>query len=160
MYNLLCCLENIHKNGIVHRDLKPDNFLYDINNNKCLLIDFGLSEYEMEETLKKSINIFDDEDLKIIIDIQKSTGLRHRIGTRGFLAPEIIFNAKLQTRAVDIWAAGVIFLGFITKRMPVFNLNRFSKIQDETIKEIIPLIIVFGKEKIIEIAQKYSNYFI
>jgi cell division control protein 7 len=44
MYNLLSCLENIHKHGIVHRDLKPDNFLYDIDNHKCLLIDFGLSE--------------------------------------------------------------------------------------------------------------------
>jgi cell division control protein 7 len=45
MYNLLSCLKTIHSFGIVHRDLKPDNFLYDIEAHKCLLIDFGLSEY-------------------------------------------------------------------------------------------------------------------
>lgn len=207
MYNLLSCLEKIHKCGIVHRDLKPDNFLYDLENHSCLLIDFGLSEYEMEETIyvtsinfginpglsigKNKLNInknigsslnnslsnnmghnfnnnfpmnssgsnilIEDEDLKIIIELQKATGLRHRIGTRGFLAPEIIFNAKNQNKAVDIWAAGVIFLSFLTKRMPVFNLNKFSSIKDDTIKEILPLIYVYGKDKIEEIARKYQN---
>lgn len=45
MYNLLGALANIHKQGIVHRDLKPDNFLYDLEQHKCMIIDFGLSEY-------------------------------------------------------------------------------------------------------------------
>jgi cell division control protein 7 len=44
MFQLLSSLENIHKHGIIHRDLKPDNFLYDIQNGKGMLIDFGLSE--------------------------------------------------------------------------------------------------------------------
>jgi len=90
------------------------------------------------------------------MEIQTNNRLIHRIGTRGFLAPEIIFNSKIQTNAVDIWAAGVILLAFGTKRMPVFNLNKFSKIKDEAIKEIVPLLIVFGTDKIIQIAQKYS----
>lgn len=40
--------------------------------------------------------------------------------------------------------------------MPILNLNKFSKIQDETIKDLIPLIIVFGKDKIIDIARQYD----
>jgi cell division control protein 7 len=170
MFSLLSCLGSIHKCGIIHRDLKPDNFLYDIDTHKCLLIDFGLSEYEIEEgnsmlSFKKSNSLslnnmnnnFEDEDLKIIQDIQKTMGIKHRIGTRGFLPPEVILNARHQGKAVDIWAAGVIFLCFFTKRMPVFNLNKFSKITDETIREVEPLIILFGPDKIREIAQKHQN---
>jgi cell division control protein 7 len=50
MYNLLSCLENIHRIGIVHRDLKPDNFLYNPDTHKCLLIDFGLAEIVSDKT--------------------------------------------------------------------------------------------------------------
>jgi len=97
-----------------------------------------------------------DPDLKVILDIQKNIGLKHRIGTRGFLAPEIIFNSKIQTKAVDVWAAGVIFLSFLTKRMPVFNMNKFCKIKDESLKEIIPLVIVYGRKRITEVAHKFK----
>jgi serine/threonine protein kinase len=90
------------------------------------------------------------------LDIQRN-GLKYRIGTRGFLAPESIFNANIQGKAVDIWAAGVIFLSFLIKRMPVFNMNKFVKIKDETIKELIPLIIVYGRNKIMEIAENFQS---
>lgn len=163
MFNLLNSIESIHKCGVIHRDIKPDNFLYDIETHKCLLIDFGLSECDMDEGFnyfnfkKNNIPSPEDEDLKIILEIQKTMGIKNRIGTRGFLAPEVIFNAKVQGKPVDIWAAGVIFLCFLVKRMPVFNLNKFSKITDETIREIEPLIILFGAEKIRDVAQKHQN---
>ena len=93
----------------------------------------------------------------MILDIQKQYGIKNRIGTRGFLAPECIFNYKSQTKAVDIWAAGVIFLCFLIKRFPVFNMNKFSKIKDESLKEIIPLVIVYGFKSIHEISQKFQS---
>jgi len=44
MFQLLNCLDQVHRVNIVHRDLKPDNFLYNSKTKKCLLIDFGLSD--------------------------------------------------------------------------------------------------------------------
>jgi cell division control protein 7 len=150
MFNLLSCLESIHNVGIVHRDVKPDNFLYDIETHECMLIDFGLSEVDFNDTYKFK----DEESFKKILDLQKSMSIQHRIGTRGFLAPEVIFCGKNQEKSVDIWAAGIIFLSFICKRMPVLNLNKFSKIKDEIIRDLEPLIIIYGGDKIKDIAEK------
>ena len=62
---------------------------------------------------------------------------------------------------MDIWASGIILLGFLAQRMPVLNLNKFSKVTDETLKELIPLIIIFGKDKVIDIAKNYDvNLFV
>ena len=62
---------------------------------------------------------------------------------------------------MDIWAAGIILLGFLSHRMPVLNLNKFSKITDETLKELVPLIIMYGSEKIVETAKSFdSNIYI
>ena len=156
MYKLLLSIEQIHKNNIIHRDIKPDNFLFDFNSSKCLLIDFGLSDYDFLNDKKINVYKSDDEDIKTIYEIQKNSALYQRIGTKGFLAPEIIFGSKNQGKQVDIWAAGVIFLCFLAKRMPVFNLNKFSKIQNDTIREIEPLIIVFGIKNILDIAKKHD----
>ena len=41
-------LNNIHKNGILHNDVKPENFVYDKISNKFKLIDFGLSDFFLE----------------------------------------------------------------------------------------------------------------
>jgi cell division control protein 7 len=90
--------------------------------------------------------------------MQRTEGFTRRLGTRGFLAPEIIFNARIQTKAVDIWAAGIVLLSFLTQRMPVLNLNKFSKIKETNIKEILPLILIFGPEKIVETARAYNVY--
>jgi cell division control protein 7 len=88
-----------------------------------------------------------------IINLQKN-GLRNRMGTRGFLAPETVFGNKQQGCAVDIWAVGVILLSFFSKRMPVLNMNKFSKLTNETLKELYPLIMLFGIEKMMNIANK------
>ena len=47
MYSMLKAVEHLANNGIVHRDIKPSNFLYDREQKSGLLIDFGLSELEL-----------------------------------------------------------------------------------------------------------------
>lgn len=53
MFALLEALCHLEDNGVMHRDLKPSNFLYDLNTNTGILIDFGLSELEMEDGVPK-----------------------------------------------------------------------------------------------------------
>ena len=47
MYTMLKAVEHLALNGIMHRDIKPSNFLYDKTRRSGLLIDFGLSELEL-----------------------------------------------------------------------------------------------------------------
>lgn len=68
MYELLRAIKHLADNGIMHRDIKPSNFLYDQKSKTGLLIDFGLSELELDqngnplknganETVKKIANL-------------------------------------------------------------------------------------------------------
>ncbi|XP_023708827.1 cell division cycle 7-related protein kinase [Cryptotermes secundus] len=44
MLNLFIALRRVHSFNIIHRDIKPSNFLYDRENKKFLLVDFGLAQ--------------------------------------------------------------------------------------------------------------------
>ena len=129
MYQLLTCLKKIHDVGIIHRDIKPDNFLFNYETNECCLIDFGLAEIDIDSHKWMDVNKDDqeDQDFKILTEIQKNN-YRHKLGTRGFVPPEVIFHSTYQNSSVDIWAAGVVLLIILSQRLPIFNLNLFSKI--------------------------------
>ena len=154
MYQLLTCLKKIHDVGIIHRDIKPDNFLFNYETNECCLIDFGLAEIDIDSHKWMDVNKDnqDDQDYKILTEIQKNN-YRHKLGTRGFVPPEVIFQSTFQNGSVDIWASGVVLLIILSQRLPIFNLNQFSKIQDETIKDIVPLVVLYGKDAMIEAAK-------
>ena len=155
MYQLLSCINTIHSAGIIHRDIKPDNFLFNIDTNDCYLIDFGLAEIDTDSKYFEKINENnqENEDYKILCKIQQSH-YRHKLGTRGYAAPEVIFYSPYQDGGVDIWGAGIILLILLSQRNNIFNMNQFSKIDKENIKDVIPLIEIFGVDKIIEIAKK------
>ena len=44
MYCLLSSLKVVHNLGYIHRDVKPSNFLYNMNLQTGVLIDFGLAQ--------------------------------------------------------------------------------------------------------------------
>lgn len=58
IYELLLALKELKDLGIYHRDIKPGNFLYDLENRRGLLIDFGLAEIDIayKDRLEQLVN--------------------------------------------------------------------------------------------------------
>lgn len=139
----------------MHRDIKPTNFLYDPPSRSGLLIDYGLSEIEMDQNGNPKV-LKDNHDVMKIVNLQKTMKIKNRTGTKGYMPPEALFNFPNQTSAVDVWACGVIFLSFLAQRHPVFSLNNSSKVKNFTISNLIPLVCLFGSNAIKEIAFKYG----
>jgi len=86
-HQLVAALSVLHSAGIAHRDLKPENLLFD-NDFNLKLVDFGFAY-----VYKKGENA--------------RTMMRTELGTKGYMAPEILDHEK-YTEAADIFAAGVI----------------------------------------------------
>ncbi|XP_059820946.1 G protein-coupled receptor kinase 5-like isoform X1 [Hypanus sabinus] len=80
----ICCgLDHLHQEGIVYRDLKPENILLD-DNGHIRLSDLGLA-----------------------VTIPQGEKIRGRVGTVGYMAPEVINNEQ-YTVGPDWWGLGCL----------------------------------------------------
>lgn len=68
MHELLKSLKHLADNGIMHRDIKPSNFLFDPKTKTGLLIDFGLSELELDP-IGNPIKLASNETVKKIAQL-------------------------------------------------------------------------------------------
>ena len=80
-------LHYLHSKGVAHRDLKLDNFLLDANFN-LKLIDYGMA------------GPTEGRDGKGM--------LKTHLGTRGYMAPEVVAGNPYEGHVADIFALGVI----------------------------------------------------
>ena len=77
----------IHSHGFSHRDLKPENILLDKNYN-IKIVDFGFA---------------------CPLEGRDGSGINHsRVGTLGYMAPEIISRQPYQGQVVDLFALATI----------------------------------------------------
>lgn len=160
MNSLLVSVKHLHDNNIIHRDIKPANFIYNIENEEGYLIDFGLAEFEKPkepspEKPKKPILFFNS-----IVTSTKPPGYYERdtrppmkaprAGTRGFRAPEVLFKYDYQTKAIDIWSVGVIFLCILTLQYPFF-------LSVEDIDGLAEMGIIFGHKEMRKAAKLFNR---
>lgn len=74
----------------------------------------------------------------------------NRAGTRGFRPPEVLLKVSAQSPAIDVWAAGVILLSFLSGRFPFFASN------DDT-DALAELATTFGCQRMRRTAQKLGE---
>ncbi|ESN90086.1 hypothetical protein HELRODRAFT_186224 [Helobdella robusta] len=110
MQQVLEGLQYLHQNYIVHRDLKVSNLL--LTDRGCVKIaDFGLAK-------------------KYGVPLNPMTP---KVVTLWYRAPELLFGSKIQTTAIDMWAAGCI-LGELLVHKPLLpgrtEINQIELIID------------------------------
>ncbi|MFT3698647.1 MAG: serine/threonine-protein kinase [Kofleriaceae bacterium] len=93
---ILAGLAEIHVAGFVHGDLKSDNILWDAEERRAVIIDFGLAR-------APSTRLRDEHDMIS--------------GTPDYMAPELVCGDAI-TRAADIYAVGVILYEMLTGSTP------------------------------------------
>ncbi|XP_050803665.1 G protein-coupled receptor kinase 4 isoform X2 [Gopherus flavomarginatus] len=109
----LCCgLEDLHRERIVYRDLKPENILLD---------DCG------------HIRI---SDLGLAVQIPEGETVRGRVGTVGYMAPEILNNEN-YTFSPDWWGLGCLIYEMIQGQSPFRKRKEKVKLNeiDRRVKE-------------------------
>ncbi|KAI6689076.1 hypothetical protein NL676_025904 [Syzygium grande] len=100
------CLE-----WVLHCDVKPQNILLD-STYQPKVADFGLSKILKREGLKNS----------------SFSKIR---GTRGYMAPEWIYNFPITSK-VDVYSYGIVLLEMVTGRSPT---GEYDKIEGSDVRE-------------------------
>ena len=97
-------LSHLHRIGIVHRDIKPSNILVADRSGETIfkLADFGIS--------------------KKLDNGEKDVTMRRR-GSTGWMAPELFAIPAEYTKAVDIFAIGLVSFYTKTKGSHPFSTN-------------------------------------
>jgi len=111
-HQLINTVEYIHDRGIIHGDLKLENLLLG-GDFSLKIADFSFASYALEETT---------------VPVQ-----RQRLGTIGYMAPELIGNGEYVGQTNDIFACGVILFLMVVGHPPFQK----ASVQDMMYKFII-----------------------
>lgn len=117
--SLLKGLINVHNSNLVHRDVKPENII--INNNRIVLLDFGIARDLAKESLTADLAMFGPM-------------------TIGYAAPEQIKNQKkIICNRTDLFSWGVLMYELITGVNPfVTNAKNREEVIQNTLTKVIP----------------------
>ncbi|XP_034112882.1 G protein-coupled receptor kinase 2 [Drosophila albomicans] len=116
-----CGLQHLHKQGIVYRDCKPENILLDDHGHVRI------------------------SDLGLAVEIPEGDMVRGRVGTVGYMAPEVIDNEKYAF-SPDWFSFGCLLYEMIEGQAP-FRMRK-EKVKREEVDR-----------RVKEDAEKYSSKF-
>uniref|UniRef100_F1KTH0 G protein-coupled receptor kinase n=1 Tax=Ascaris suum TaxID=6253 RepID=F1KTH0_ASCSU len=114
-------LQHLHAERILYRDLKPENILLD---------DYG------------HVRI---SDLGLAVELKDNEPIRGRVGTVGYMAPEIVKNER-YSYGVDWWGVGCLIYEMIEGKAPF--RQRKEKVKREEVER-----------RVREDQEKYSDKF-
>lgn len=108
LFQIASGISDIHLAGLIHRDVKPNNMKFD-NEGIIKIFDFGLTRFEGRNDW--------------------TSGFR---GTFGFAAPELYQenSSVFFTKAIDVYAFGIIAWYLIDPRLPEALLKRPPKLDN------------------------------
>ncbi|KAF1330525.1 Agc protein kinase, partial [Globisporangium splendens] len=140
-------LNHMHELGLIYRDLKPGNVLLG-EDGHVILADMGLADMGLAAGFDPTLLKKDENNSKYIPVNPKLTRRKTTVGTRGYMAPEII-SGKLVKRdqrpgytfAVDYWSLGVTIFELMCGYQP-FSVysggNFFQEVANEEIFRLSP----------------------
>lgn len=105
MAHMLRVLDYLHSLNVMHRDISPENVMYSRDRNLPVLIDFGLVNNTMSDSLSESVT--HDENLQKAVTA---------VGKFGYSPPEQMFGKC--TPSGDLYALGVTALVLLTGKHP------------------------------------------
>ncbi|XP_055385062.1 G protein-coupled receptor kinase 2 [Condylostylus longicornis] len=103
---VVCGLEHLHQQGIVYRDCKPENILLDDHGHVRI------------------------SDLGLAVEIPEGDSVRGRVGTVGYMAPEVIDNEKYSF-SPDWFSFGCLLYEMIEGQAP-FRMRK-EKVKREEV---------------------------
>jgi len=92
---LVSALIYVHSKNLLHRDLKMDNVLLDASFNRCLLIDFGLSNFWYP-----------------------GQAMNTHCGSPEYAAPELFKRVPMYGPGIDVWSLGIVLFGMLFGQLP------------------------------------------
>ncbi|XP_058826151.1 MAPK/MAK/MRK overlapping kinase-like [Topomyia yanbarensis] len=115
LFQIVCGLHHLHRNGIFHRDIKPENIL--------IKIPHKLKESELVQIA----------DFGSICSITQQPPFSAYISTRWYRSPECLLTSGYYGPKMDIWAVGCCFYEMLTLN-PLFpgenELDQLDRIHE------------------------------
>ncbi len=114
----LAGLDAAHSQGLIHRDIKPSNILLDSQNDRAVLVDFGL--------------------VRRLGPGEGITTAGTVLGTVDYIAPEQATGRTIDGRA-DLYALGVLAYQLLSGRLPFLADTPMAMIFQHAYEEPTPL---------------------